>query len=274
MRRWLACLALAAVSGAALTCTPFADALADIGEAARGAAKTNPVTTKQGTKTEDPGYLADRLRRPGFLQGGAEQRSEHAQKSWSHLAETDGAACRAALKESGVKFQPMPDQKAPSAKTGCGIPHGVVVSKGPTGIVYSPPLVVDCSLAAALPTIEAVIQDEANRHLGSPITKVTTLGSYSCRNVRGWKERISQHALGNAIDLASFQPKKGKAASVVRDYKRGGAEPTSKEGVFLGAVFRRLWSDADITRVLGPDWDAAHRDHFHIDRGIRWWKMF
>jgi hypothetical protein len=68
------------------------------------------------------------------------------------------------------------------------------VTKGPTGITYAGPLLIDCSLALALPAMEKVIQEEAVKHLGEPITRVTTLGSYSCRNIRGWRERISQHA--------------------------------------------------------------------------------
>jgi len=48
--------------------------------------------------------------------------------------------------------------------------------------------------------------------------------------------------------------------------------PSTPRGRFLRAIYRRLWSEGGVTRVLGPEWDAAHRDHFHLDRGIRFWQ--
>lgn len=214
--------------------------------------------------------IADRLRRMGRLAALQESRKEHARRQWEHVASTDGDQCREELAKTGAKFRPLPDRAKPNTD-GCGIPHGVILTKGPTGITYSGPLMIDCSLALTLPAVEKVIQEEAVKHLGSPIVKITTLGSYSCRNVRGWKERISQHALGNAMDLAAFSPKVGTAASVQRDYVTYGEEPKTVRGHFLRAVYRRLWSEAGVTRVLGPDWDASHRDHFHVDRGLRFW---
>lgn len=249
LRRWLACSAVMAGIAGTLTFASLERARAE------------PRAQLE--------YLADKLRRPGFLQGGAGGRVEHARAQWDFAA-THGAACRKALEASGAKLRALPDRSAPD-RAGCGMPHGVMLTRGPTGITYAPPLVVDCSLAQALPGIERIVQEEAQRWLGAPIQKISTLGSYSCRSVRGWKERLSQHALGNAMDLAGFQPERGRAAVVARHYARGGAEATTPEGRFLAAVSGRLWSEVDITRVLGPDWDASHRDHFHLDRGLRWW---
>ncbi|UQA62701.1 extensin family protein [Polyangium aurulentum] len=227
---------------------------------------------KAAPKKEPSPYLADRLRTDGFLKGGAQYRAQHAQAQWENLAQEDGAVCREALKTAGIKFTPLADRKAPDTK-GCGIPHGVMVSHGPTGIRYSPPLVVDCSLAATLPKVEAILQEEAERHLGAPIARVGNLGTYSCRSVRGWAQRISQHALGNAMDFSTFHPKRGRAVTVMRDYVRGGEDTEKPEERFLRAIYRRLWSESGLTRVLGPDWDAAHRDHLHLDRGRRGWRF-
>jgi hypothetical protein len=219
-----------------------------------------------------PPYLADKLRTEGFLRGGAALRAQHARAQWENLAQQDGDACRDALTKSGIKFTALPDRKKPDQK-GCGIPHGVVVKEGPTGIRYSPPLAIDCSLAATLPKVEAILQEEAARHLGSPLTRITNLGTYSCRSVRGWAQRISQHALGNAMDFSSFQPKKGRAVTVARDYVRIGEDPDRPAELFLRAAYARLRAESGVTRVLGPDWDAAHRDHFHLDGGKRGWLL-
>jgi hypothetical protein len=245
-------LALAAASGLA-------------GEAlAEGAKGVKPAPAKQLT-------IVERLKRAGWTKALAESRSEHAKRQWEHLSSVGGAQCREALKKTGAVFRSLPDREKPD-QNGCGIPHGVIVTKGPTGITYSGPLMIDCSLALTLPSVEKVIQEEAARHLGQPITRITTLGTYSCRSVRGWKDRISQHALGDAMDMAAFTPKKGQAASVMRDYQVGVDEPTTPRGKFLRAIYGRLWSEGGVTRVLGPEWDAAHRDHFHLDGGLRLWK--
>ncbi|WP_437288842.1 extensin-like domain-containing protein [Sorangium sp. So ce406] len=205
---------------------------------------------------------------------GLRERPPRAQRQWNHIAAAAGADCRDALKSTGARFQPIPDTQKPNKK-GCGIPRGVLLTRGPTGIVYSPPLQIDCSLALRLVDIERVIQEEAEAHLGSPITRVSTLGSYACREVVGrmrkWSEGLSEHSFGNAFDIARFTPKRGRAISVLRDYVLYGNDPSTREGHFLRSVTRRLRADGAASRVLGPDFDASHRDHLHVDCGTPRW---
>ncbi|WP_437938796.1 extensin-like domain-containing protein [Sorangium sp. So ce341] len=205
---------------------------------------------------------------------GLRERPPRAQRQWNHIAAAAGADCRDALKQSGARFQALPDVAKPNKK-GCGIPHGVLLTRGPTGIVYSPPLQVDCSLALRLADIERVIQEEAETHLGSPIARISTLGSYACREVVGrmrrWSEGLSEHSFGNAFDISRFSPKRGRAISVLRDYVLYGSDPTTREGRFLRGVTRRLRAEGAAARVLGPDFDASHRDHLHVDCGTPRW---
>ncbi|WP_437734986.1 extensin-like domain-containing protein [Sorangium sp. So ce1335] len=205
---------------------------------------------------------------------GLRERPPRAQRQWNHIAAAAGADCRDALKSTGAKFRPMQDTQKPNKK-GCGIPHGVLLTRGPTGIAYSPPLQIDCSLALRLVDIERVIQEEAEAHLGSPIARISTLGSYACREVVGrmrrWSEGLSEHSFGNAFDIARFTPKRGRAISVLRDYVLHGDEPSTREGHFLRGVTRRLRADGAASRVLGPDFDASHRDHLHVDCGTPRW---
>jgi hypothetical protein len=197
---------------------------------------------------------------------------EHALESeWNRLALVDGAACRQKLGELGVAFRNLPDQSAPDAH-GCGIPHGVLVQRGPSGITYSPPLQIDCSLALELTGIERIIQDQARAHLESPIRSVTTFGTYSCRNVRGgFTGKLSEHALGNAIDIGVFTPGKGRAIVVARDYRPGQDAPDERS-MFLRGTFWALRQDAGLTYVIGPETRADHHDHFHVDRAEPWWQ--
>jgi hypothetical protein len=194
-----------------------------------------------------------------------------ARTDWDRLVAVDGAACRQKLGELGMKFQSLPDRPAPDA-FGCGIPHGVVVQQGPTGIVYSPPLQIDCSLALELPGIERAIQEQGLAHLASPIRSVTTFGTFSCRKVRGgFTGKLSEHAFGNAIDFGGFVPRKGHVVNVARDYKPG-ADTPDEPGLFLRGVFRAFREDSGLTYVIGPETRADHHDHIHVDRAEPWWQ--
>jgi hypothetical protein len=200
------------------------------------------------------------------------QRLSRGHEPWSGATVEEGATCRAALLRAGVTFRNLPDRATPDP-SGCGIPHPVVVTRGPTGIRYGGPLFVDCSFALELPRIEAIVQEEAMRTFQAPVTNIATLGSYSCRKKRG-KNEVSEHAVGNAIDLAAFGVRKrGTAASVARHYGLRKGDELTLEALFLERVEERLRDDTNLSRVLGPRWDAAHRDHFHLDRGRPgWWK--
>ena len=189
--------------------------------------------------------------------------------TWSLAAREDGAACREALKSAGFKFTAYPDKSQPD-KNGCGIPHAVVVSRGPTGITYAPPITVDCSFARALESVERIVQEEAETHLGSRIARIGNLGGFACRP-RNYRKgaSLSAHAFGSAVDISSFHPVKGTPAIIVRDYaepKRPSAAQEDRRR-FLHAVFRRLRRDADLTYAVGPDFNAIHHNHFHLDRG-------
>jgi hypothetical protein len=181
----------------------------------------------------------------------------------------DGKACREDLASRGVRFRALPDELEPNEQ-GCGIPHGVLVAEGPTGIRYTPPLRVDCSFALELGAIEASIQKEANEHLGTRIAKVTTFGTYSCRKARGSvRGNLSEHAVGNAMDIGGFTPKGGRAILVLRDYHPF-EEPPDEKSRFLRSIFRALRAEEGLTTVIGPETRDDHRDHIHVDRGPRW----
>ncbi len=189
--------------------------------------------------------------------------------TWTLASREDGAACREALKSAGFKFTAYPDKAQPD-KNGCGIPHAVVVSKGPTGIRYDPPITVDCAFARSLESVERIVQEEAETHLGSRITRIGNLGGFACRPRNSRKgASLSAHAFGSAVDISAFHPTKGTPAIIVRDYAEPKRPSRAQEDRrnFLHAVFRRLRRNADLTYAVGPDFNAAHRDHFHLDRG-------
>jgi hypothetical protein len=107
------------------------------------------------------------------------------------------------------------------------------------------------------------VQPLAHEHLGQRVTSVQSLGSFSCRNIVGnamLRKVRSQHATANAADIAGFHLASGRFVSVRSHWKGEGAEQR-----FLRAVHARACRY--FRAVLGPDYNAAHRDHFHLDRG-------
>lgn len=176
-------------------------------------------------------------------------------KLWRLAAEP--AACFAAFAASGMAPVRVPDRRADPS---CAIEDAMLL---PAGISVTPRgPTVTCRAAAAWAMFERhALQQAARRHLGTEVTGVRHLGTYNCRNVNGAATgRRSQHATANAIDIAAFVLADGREARIARDWD--GATP---QGAFLREVHAGAcrW----FRGVLGPDYNAAHADHFHVDMG-------
>ena len=88
------------------------------------------------------------------------------------------------------------------------------------------------------------------------------LGSYACRNLYGQRDaQRSRHATADALDVAGFLLAGGGRVAVIRHWSPGDAP----EAVFLREIRNGACRSFDV--VLGPDHNAAHRDHLHLDRG-------
>ncbi|MBO0765839.1 MAG: extensin family protein, partial [Hyphomicrobiaceae bacterium] len=99
---------------------------------------------------------------------------------------------------------------------------------------------------------------------GQRVTSVRSYGSYACRNIIGdplWRYRRSEHAIANAADIAGFTLADGREISIRQHWKSEGAE-----GRFLHEAHARACSY--FRAALGPDFNDAHHDHFHLDRGL------
>ncbi|HYI43645.1 MAG TPA: extensin family protein [Sphingomicrobium sp.] len=179
----------------------------------------------------------------------------------------DPAHCRALLTAAGVKdLQAPPRSSVPECSFGDGMRlAGRRVEYSPQGLVTS------CPVAAALHLLEArVIQPAAQRHFGRAVRTTFHAGSFSCRRLYGRSEgRFSEHATADAVDITGFSLADGRRLSVLDDWDGGGPEAAFLREVRDGAC--RLFST-----VLSPDYNAAHRDHFHLDvadRGSGGWTM-
>jgi hypothetical protein len=118
---------------------------------------------------------------------------------------------------------------------------------------------VKCATARAFTEWARFGVDRAARQiLGSPLARIETMGSYACRNVAGTGRR-SAHARAEAIDVSGFVLEDGRRIALERDWNGG----TAAEREFLRIVHRSACKR--FGTVLGPEYNAAHRDHFHLE---------
>lgn len=170
-------------------------------------------------------------------------------------------ACLAALDGSGMEFSVA--EPSTSTTPACHWQAGVHVARSNVGYASPVPQVASCALAATLYVWEReVLQPAAARHLGAEVEEVLHYGTFSCRRVNGAQSgNWSEHAGANAIDVSGFRLSDGRVIEVT-DWTDG-----DEKSDFLRAV--RDGSCELFVGVLGPDYNAAHHDHFHLDMG-RW----
>jgi hypothetical protein len=137
-------------------------------------------------------------------------------------------------------------------------PPRAMAPTGPAGV--QPTATLACPMVSALDQwIDNAVQPAAQRWFGQPVVEVKQISSYSCRSMNGQRGMpISEHAFGNAIDVAAFTLADGRQVSV-RDGWRGRPE----ESGFLHDVHAAACQT--FTTVLAPGSNAFHYDHIHMD---------
>ena len=124
----------------------------------------------------------------------------------------------------------------------------------------SPPATLACPLVSALDRwVSEGVQPAALRWFGAQVTEIKQISAYSCRSMVGaGTSHISEHAFGNALDIAGFTLADGRKITV-KDGWRGSPE----EQGFLHDV--QLFACETFSTVLAPGYNAAHYDHIHVD---------
>ena len=175
----------------------------------------------------------------------------------------DPAKCRALLAKAGIDFSPVSPHDGPPQ---CRFDDAVRLRSGGSLPIdlrpVGPPLA--CPLAAGLAMWAwNVVQPAALDLYGSRVVAIDHYGSYNCRRIYGratgdW----SEHARADAIDVAGFGLADGRRITVAADWTGGGRDAAFLHRVRDGAC------DVFAT-VLSPDYNAAHRDHLHLDQARR-----
>lgn len=165
--------------------------------------------------------------------------------------------CLGTLHDRAVTFEPA---SPVNDGNGCAIPTPVTLTAMTAAL--NRPVTLGCSLAVRFDAFERqVLQPLALRYFGQPVKRIHHYGAYACRNQRGGNsERLSQHAVGRAIDIAAFELVDGTMIRVREDWNGIG-----RRSRFLRNVAREA---CDLFHmVLTPSHDRNHSDHLHFDTG-------
>ena len=166
------------------------------------------------------------------------------------------AECLDNLDHAGIDYATAAIDASSSA---CLVDNPVRIRKAE--IAWNPPGLVSCGFALRLDTFtREVAEPLAERYFGAPIRSMRQFGTYSCRRETGNKDRMSEHAVGLAIDVAGFELADGTFISVEKDWRRAGPKRE-----FLHALAQAACQRFSV--VLTPDSNREHYNHIHIDAG-------
>ncbi|MPZ39753.1 MAG: extensin [Rhizobiales bacterium] len=127
-------------------------------------------------------------------------------------------------------------------------------------VTVTPKATLACPMVSALDQwIATSVQPSAMRWFGQPVVEIKQISAYSCRGMNGNpRARISEHAFGNALDIASFTLADGRRITVRHGW-RGAPEEQGFLRDVQGSACERF------TTVLAPGSNVFHYDHMHVD---------
>ncbi|WP_377274786.1 extensin family protein [Rhizobium sp. R86522] len=169
------------------------------------------------------------------------------------------AACLADLKAIGARFE---TDKAIDDADGCGIAAPITLTRPLPDVALEPEATLRCETALQLarmtrdmlkPAAEAAFPDKPK------LAAIRHASGYVCRNRNSVETgKVSEHAYGNAIDIAGLRFGNDDMAVMIASQDNGTAE----------AAFQRAFNAIAclyFTTVLSPGSDATHQDHMHLD---------
>jgi hypothetical protein len=167
--------------------------------------------------------------------------------------------CLSQLGTARASFTPLPDQYYGAGCSTLGTVKLASLRSDRRDLALSNLGPVTCPLAESFAGWARFGVDRAAQQiLGSALVRIETMGSYSCRNVAGTGRR-SGHATASAIDVSGFVLADGRRITVAKDWSSGPAA----EREFLRTVHTSACKRFGM--VLGPAYNAAHKDHLHLE---------
>jgi hypothetical protein len=167
--------------------------------------------------------------------------------------------CLGELGARGANFTPLPDQYFAAGCSTVGTVSLAALQGDAARFQLSNLGPVSCPLAETLAAWARFGVDRAAREvLGSALARIETMGSYSCRDVAG-SGRRSAHATAQAVDIAGFVLADGRKISVLGEWNAGDPDERRFLRLAHASACKRFGT------ILGPDYNMAHRDHFHLE---------
>jgi hypothetical protein len=178
-----------------------------------------------------------------------------------------GAPLSLAPPGSGVPYAPGERSYAPSGEPPAvaapvvvplGRPAAQALSVAPASL--TPTATLACPVVSVLNRfVSDRVQPAAARWFGQPVVEIKQISAYSCRGMNGNPHaNISEHAFGNALDIAAFILADGRKITV-KDGWHGAPEEQGFLHDVQGAACEMF------TTILAPGSNAYHYDHMHVD---------
>ncbi|MEH2515488.1 hypothetical protein V1279_001061 [Bradyrhizobium sp. AZCC 1610] len=127
-------------------------------------------------------------------------------------------------------------------------------------VSMKPAATLACPIVSALDRwLTDSVQPAAMRWFGVRVVEIKQISAYSCRGMNGSPHaHISEHAFGNALDIAAFTLADGRRITV-----KGGWRGMPEEQGFLRDV--QAAACQQFNTVLAPGSNSHHEDHIHVD---------
>ncbi|MCU0728952.1 MAG: extensin family protein [Sphingopyxis sp.] len=169
----------------------------------------------------------------------------------------DTRQCYAALTQAGVRYSPLPDQEFGG---GCHAFGSVRIADLGSDVSATNLGPMTCPLASNFAAwVRHAVKPAARQVYGETLVRVETMGTYSCRNIYNARSGPrSQHAFANAVDVSAFVFADGRRVTVLDGWRGDGRDQRFLRLIHQSAC-RRFGT------VLGPDYNAPHANHFHLD---------
>lgn len=164
--------------------------------------------------------------------------------------------CYADLSRENVRYSPLPDRDYGGGCTVIGAVQLIDIGVPVTGLKA-----MRCGLAEEfIGWTRNALAPAAFQILGSRMVKIETFGTYACRNTIGTAtERLSGHALANAVDVSAFILEDGRRISIENDWRSDNPDIRRFFEVIHTSACKRFGT------VLSPDYNWAHHNHLHLE---------
>ncbi|WP_258869720.1 extensin-like domain-containing protein [Paracoccus thiocyanatus] len=172
----------------------------------------------------------------------------------------DHSACLLELTLLGADYDEPPPVSDPHERD-CGVDRPVLLRKPLPGIEIPGGALMRCDMARHLAHwLRDFVRPAAALLPGQPrLTALEPGTTYQCRATVGNDgESLSEHAFGNAFDIAAFRFDGGLRLPVQPRRDNGDQQEAFQRAVRGAACLH-------FTTVLGPGANAAHDDHLHLD---------